>query len=120
MNYFTFYSDSLKQVVPEALDYSDNTLVQTMMSLQGKSKRQAECAVKFLKMLGYNPVERFQLLHGGNAKVNFLCYFGSLWPLILIALILVFALAVGFFNFFWNQDDFGASSCSEKQSSKWF
>lgn len=70
------------------------------MRVQGKTQPQAECAVRFLTKLGYSPVERFQILSANNYKINLICFFASLWPII-IALILMLILAYGIYKFLW-------------------
>lgn len=65
------------------VDFSDTAVVILLMS-QGKTKNQAESAINLLKTFRYDPKERHRILSNKNSFVHTICYFGSVWPPILI------------------------------------
>lgn len=66
-------------------DISEFSLIQ-IMKAQGKTQGQAECSIALLKFLGYSQLERANMLTERNNAVHRVCYFGSLWPMVLIVI----------------------------------
>lgn len=66
-------------------DISDEAVIQLLMT-QGRTEKQAECAVNLLKMFKYGLQERYQILSDSNSKIHRLCYFGSLIPIVVLVL----------------------------------
>lgn len=80
-------------------DISDFSLIQ-IMKAQGKTQGQAECSIALLKFLGYSQVERANILTERNNAVHRVCYFGSLWPMVLIVIGICLGIASLTYNLF--------------------
>lgn len=66
-------------------DISDGAIIRLMMT-QGRSEKQAECAVNLLKIFKYGLEERYRILSDSSSNIHRFCYFGSLIPIVLLVL----------------------------------